>query len=275
MSREIVASALVGLAIAGAVGFLVARWVDPGHPAPTAISTTTTTIEPPPAHFSSPHETVLGPVAVVATDLQFDGEEVALEFEVASLAPVGDAASVTRVLGFGAIEEVPASELETVYLDRWTLITSSGEIPGTVATPEARTARFDVGSGFSLESVTGARLESYGLLVPVDTDFALEVGREVASVAPGVTARLLAVTEQATTIIQVELISERDFNSDTVAIAGVGPGWKSAVREAEGRPRWNLTYDRPQAPSPIPLRLHGAVWMTIESEAEILLDGIQ
>lgn len=275
MSREIVASALVGFTIAGTVGLLIARGSDTGQNTATSTSVTTTATEPPPAHFSSPHETVLGPVAVVATDVQLDGEEVALEFEVANLAPVGDAASVTRVLGFGAIEEVPAAELETVYLDRWTLVTSSGDFPGTVATPEARTARFDVGAGFSVDSITEVRVESFGLLVPVDTDFALELGSEASSVAPGMTARLLAVTEQATTIIQVELISERDFNYDTVALAGVGPGWKSAVREAEGRPRWNLTFDLPQAPFPILLRLHGAVWMTIESGAEISLGGIE
>ena len=167
------------------------------------------------------------------------------------------------------MEEVPPAELNTVYPDEWSLLTSNGDIPGTVATPEARTARFDVGSDFSLDAVTEVRLDSYGLLVPIDVSFELDLGSETAEVAPGISARLLAVTEQAATIIQVEIQSEREHNYDTIALAGVGPGWKSAVREAEGRPRWNLTYDSPTAPSPIHLRLHGAVWMTIESDAMV------
>ena len=126
-----------------------------------------------------------------------------------------------------------------------------------------------------MDAVTGVTLESYGLLVPVDSEIQLDADRQAATVAPGVTARLLAVTEQATTIVQLELMSSRDFNYDGLAVAGVGPGWKSAVREAEGRPRWNLTYDAPEAPSPIALRVHGAVWITIESDVDLNLGDEQ
>jgi hypothetical protein len=125
-----------------------------------------------------------------------------------------------------------------------------------------------------MDTVTGVRLDSYGLMVPVDSEFMLPLDNEATRVVPGITARLLAVTEQSgTTIIQIELRSERDFNYDNIAVAGVGPGWKSTVREAEGRPRWTLTYDSPETPSPIRLRLHGAVWMTVEANAEIFIAG--
>lgn len=275
MSRQIAASALVVFLLAGAVGWTLNRNGDTGETTPPSTTAASTTTEPPFAYFRSPHETVIGPAAVVVVDVRLDGEEVVLAFEIERLAPVADAASVTRFLGFGSVEEVPAADLETVYLDDWTLITSSGDFSGSTATPAARTARFDVGADFSMESVTAVRLESYGLLVPIDSEFTLDLGSEAVTVAPGVTARLVAVTEQARTIVQVELISEREFNADNLAIAGVGPGWKSAVREAEGRPRWNLTYDSPEAPSPIPLRVYGAAWMTIETQAEVSLEGGQ
>ena len=99
------------------------------------------------------------------------------------------------------------------------------------------------------------------------------MGSDSAVVAPGITARLLAVTEQAVTIVQVEVISERNFNYDNITVLGVGPGWKSAVREAEGRPRWNLTYESPQAPSPIPLEISGSVWLSLDTDIPVLLEA--
>ena len=271
MSRQVAVSALVAFLIAGGAGWLVSS--NSGSNETVATSTLIpATTEPPTAYFIRADETVIGPAAVVITDLQLEGEQAVLEFELERLAPVGDAASVTQLLSFQSVEEVPAAELETVFLDDWTLSTASGDVPGSVAAPSARSVRFHVGAGFSMDSVTGATLESYGLLVPVDTEIELDVDREAATVAPGVTARLLAVTEQATTIVQVEVMSSRDFNYDGLAVAGIGPGWKSAVREAEGRPRWNLTYDSPAAPTPIALRVHGAVWITMESAVDVALE---
>jgi hypothetical protein len=130
-----------------------------------------------------------------------------------------------------------------------------------------------VGPDFSLDSIEEVRLESYALFVPVDTAFSLDLDNDTVGVAPGITARLLAVTEQSLTIVQVEVRSERSFNYDNIRISGSGPGWKSAVREAEGRPRWNLTYDSPTAPSPIELRISGSVWIAIDDSSTILFEG--
>lgn len=240
---------------------------DPAATTTTVSQTAPTTV--PQAFFVDPDETVVGPAVVVPEDLQLDGEQVTLEFALSSLAPVGDAASITQFLSFQAVEEVPAADLDTVYLDRWVLTTAAGDVTGSVANPVARTVRFDVGEDFSLDAITSIKLDSYALLVPIDSEFVLSIANETAQVAPGITARLLAVTEQARTIIQVELISERNFNYDLVQLTGAGPGWRSAVREAEGRPRWNLTYDAPQAPDPIPLRIVGSIWVSVDSGAEV------
>ena len=273
MTRQTIAAAFAVFLLAGAGGWLLGRGPDGGDISVSSTTIAVSTIEPAVPSFMSPTETVLGPAVLVAKDLRLDGEQISLEFEMANLAPVGDAASVTRLLGFGSIEEVPPTELNTVYPDKWVLLTAEGEIPGSVATPEARTARFDVGRGFSIDAVTGVRLVSYGLMVPIDSEFSLALDSEATPIVPGVNARLLAVTEQSgTTIIQIELISERAFNFENVTVAGVGAGWKSTVREAEGRPRWNLTYDSPEAPSPLRLRLHGAVWMTVETEADVYIE---
>jgi hypothetical protein len=271
MARQTTLAALVAFLVAAAAGFLFSGR-DAAASTPVTVAPPGTTLAGPlEATFIQPGETVIGPAVVVATDLRLDGEQVILDFEVQSLAPVADSASVSRMLGFQLTEDIPPEELDTVYLDHWVLLTPTGEIPGSVANPSARTARFDVGPGFSLNSVTEVRLASYALLVPIDAVFALDLDNDVASIAPGITARLLAVTEQALTIVQVEVLSERSFNYDNIGISGSGPGWKSAVREAEGRPRWNLTYDSATAPSPIELKIYGSVWMTIEDDSPVLV----
>lgn len=269
MTKQTAVGVLAAFLVAAAIGFLL------GNRGATASTTPATSVpaasptESPQATFVQFGETVIGPAVVIATDLRLEGEQVTLDFEVESLAPVGDAASVSRLLGFQGIEDIPPEELNTVYPDNWELVTPNGSITGSVANPTARTARFDVGPDFSLNSVIEVRLASYALLVPIDSSFTLDLDNDSAVVAPGISVRLLAVTEQALTIVQVEALSERSFNYQNLRISGDGPHWKSAVREAEGRPRWNLTYDSPTAPSPIRLRISGSVWVSIEADAPI------
>lgn len=271
MGKQTAAVTLLVFFLGGAVGLTLGNRATAESVTVTTLSAIAPTTTVPVPFFVEPDETVVGPAVVIPGDLRLDGAQVVLDFTLSSLAPVGDAASVTQFLGFQAIEEVPAADLDTVYLDSWILSTTNRDVPGTVANPVARTVRFDVGEGFSLDSVKSVKLASYALLIPIEREFTLDLANEVAQVAPGMTARLLAVTEQARTIVQVELISERDFNYDHVALSGAGPGWKSSVREAEGRPRWNLTYDAPLAPDAIPLRITGSMWIPVESGAEVMV----
>ena len=233
-----------------------------------AAAGTTTTV--PEALFLGEGETVVGPVAIVAEEPILDGTQLVVRFEMANLAPTADSAEIVRQMGFGNSLVVPPQELITVFLHEWLLTTPAGEIPGGAANPNARSARFEVGDSFSLESIDKITLPSYALLTPVSSTLEL-AGGELVPIAPGISARLVAVTEQTNTIVQVELISEGAFSLDGLRVTGSGPGWLAAVREAEGRPRWNLTYDSTTAPEPIRLRVEGAVWINVEDPIEVVL----
>jgi hypothetical protein len=271
MNRRTAVGVLAAFMLAGAAGLFLGNRNAAASTPTTSTPPVVLSTAPPVATFVQAGETVVGPVAVVATDIRLDGEQVVLDFQLQNLAPLRDAATVTQVEGFGVREVLP-EDLETVYTDQWTLVTTSGDIPGTAANPSARAARFDVGPDFALNSIEEVRLASYALRTPIDADFALDLDNDNAHVAPGLTARLLAVTEQTVTILQVEVLSERNFNTDNIRISGRGPGWKSAVREAEGRPRWNLTYESGQAPSPIELRLSGSIWLPIEADIPVAVE---
>ncbi len=262
--------AVLTFAIALVVGSAIGSRSDTVSTTTTSPPRTTTTLEPR-AVFVSPEETVVGPVVIVATEPILDRNQVMVGFDLYTRAPTADVADVNQQLGFGNTLLIPPEDLNTVFIDRWVLRTVNGDIEGAAANPSARAARFDVGEDFDIGTVTEVAITSYAVLTPVSASVDLAVGSESAQVAPGVIARLLAVTEQANTIVQIELVSERGFNLDNMRIIGTGPGWLSAVREAEGRPRWNLTFDAETAPSPIAITVEGSVWVPVDEELPVSL----
>jgi hypothetical protein len=266
------AAAVVVFLVAIVIGVLLTgRSSDEPVVATTIAAASTTTTEPR-AVFVADGETIVGPVAIIAAAPYVDGTQLVVGFDVANLAPTGDAADVIEQLGFGSQVVIPPEELNTVYLDNWVLTAGGEQIDGTAANPSARAARFEVGPDFDLASVENIAISSYALLTPVSVELELGIGNESGRVAPGVTARLLAVTEQANTIVQVELLSDRGFNLDNLRVSGTGPGWLSAVREAEGRPRWNLTFDSASAPSPIRMKIEGSVWVTVNGSIDVSVE---
>lgn len=263
------AAAVAAFLVALIVGvFLAGDGTD--LPATTTMPVELTTPPPPVATFFAEGETVVGPVALVAAEPFVDGTQLVIRFDLVSLAPTADAADVEFQLGFGSTQVVPPQELITVFVDEWLLTTTTGEINGGAANPGARSARFEVGDGFDLSSIEEVAITSYAVLAPISASFEL-AGPESVPVAPGLNARLVAVTEQANTIVQVELIGTNGLSLDGVRVAGAGPGWLAAVREAEGRPRWNLTYDSPTAPEQIHLQVEGSVWIPVEGPMDVSL----
>ena len=267
MIRQIAAAVIV-FSLALVAGVFLAGIGTGESAVSTTLATETTTTIAPDAVFFGEGETVVGPVAIVAEEPFLDGTQLVVRFEMASLAPTADAAEVERQMGFGSSLVVPPQELITVFLREWLLTTPAGEVRGGAANPNARSARFEVGDGFALSSIEKVTLTSYALLAPVSSTLELAGGESVL-VAPGVSARLVAVTEQANTIVQVELISDNALSLEGLRVTGSGPGWLAAVREAEGRPRWNLTYDGATAPEQVRLHVEGSAWISVEGPIEV------
>lgn len=265
------AAAVVVFVFAAVLGTVIAgRGSNEAGPTSTVAPQTTTSAVPRP-FFVDEGETVVGPVAIIADAPYVDGTQLVVNFDIATLAPTADSAEVIQPQGFGSFLTIAPENLDTIFLDNWKMTANGSEISGTVANPSARAARFEVGNDFDIATIEKVEITSYALLTPVNSEIALAAGSESTSVAPGVTARLLAVTEQANTIIQVELTSERGFNLSNLRVTGAGPGWLSAVREAEGRPRWNLTFDSETAPSPILMEVEGSVWVVVGETTDVTL----
>jgi hypothetical protein len=269
MIRQTAAAVTVFL-LALMAGMFFAGIGTDGSAVSTTLTTESTTTIAPDAVFFDEGETIVGPVAIVAAEPFLDGTQLVLPFEIASLAPTADSAEVVQQMDFGSSLVVSPQELITIFPREWILTTSVGEVPGGAANPNARSARFEVGDGFALSSIDKVTMPSYALLAPVSSTLEL-TGGESAPVAPGISARLVAVTEQANTIVQVELMSDSAASLEGLRVTGSGPGWLAAVREAEGRPRWNLTYDGTNAPEPIRLLVEGSAWVDVEGTIEVVL----
>ena len=271
-----IAASIITFAVALVVGAWLASSGDIGQSSTTSPSTAAApATTAPTAVYVSPSETVVGPAIVVAGEPAVSGSQFAIEFDLIGLAPTGDAASVERQLGFGNTINVLPQDLETIWLDSWSLMVEGDRISGSTANPGARAARFEVGDGFDTTMIDGVVIDSYAVLAPLRADLRLGVGNESAVVAPGLTARLLAITEQTKTIVQIEMVSDRDFNLDNLRVSGIGPGWLSAVREAEGRPRWNLTHESSSAPDPLLIRVEGTSWIGVDESIPVVLGAGQ
>ena len=157
---------------------------------------------------------------------------------------------------------------------RWSLVTAGGVVAGETSNPSARAARFDVATGFQLGSIEAIRIDEYRLPVPINVEFELSSGVPQVEVAPGVSVSLTSVVDQGEqTIVQVEIVSAEGLNRENLTIEGVGPQWRSAVREAEGRPRYNLAATGGEVPEPLRLRARGFVWLPVIDPIELAVEA--
>ncbi len=215
-------------------------------------------------------ETVVGPAVMIPEGLSREGSEVVFRYDLATLAPLADVEPAWEFVSpqSGFVPADPA-DLDPIYPVRWSLVTAGGDIAGAASSPSARGARFEVGEDFQLDSIEAVRIDEYRIPVPIDVEFELSAGAPRVEVAPGVVVSLISVVDQGEqVIVQVEVVSDDALNRESLTIGGVGPEWRSAVREAEGRPRFNLRLGGEDRSGPLLLRARGFVWLPA---AEVVL----
>ncbi|HSJ72459.1 MAG TPA: hypothetical protein VLA29_12525 [Acidimicrobiia bacterium] len=271
----IVVAFALGAFAAGSIGVRVIREVRTAEGATSLPPSVTTTSQPQdPVTFQvSPTETIIGSAALVPTTLDSSGSSVAIGYDLVTLAP--HAGVESWMAFFVSVGGTEIGDLDHVYPRGWSIDTEGGSFPGGPANPTTRVARFDVEEGFSLSDITDVRITDAVALFPLDVPFTLSQDEPRREIAEGVTVELLNVSDQGTsTIVQVG-VSFDPLVFDAVFIDGDGPGWRSAVREAEGRPRFNLTWVGGGIPADIPLVMEAAVWVPLSGEFAVSLEGLR
>lgn len=261
----------------GALLGVLAGVVLTADPEAAAVETTTTSVTATTvaAVFVDSAETVIGPAVVIPEGLSLGDDEVEFRYELIPLAPTDGAQSVIEFLGFGNTRELQPEDIVPVWPARWTLESTAGDVSFESVIATSRTARFAVSDSFTVDQVTGVRLDAYRVRMPLDDRFTVSEGSGFEEVAPGVRVRLLdRVVQGDQTIVQVEADADIPDSLGLLMIEGYGGGWLSAVRAAEGGPRWNLRYDGNDLPAEIPLRVRGSAWVEIEQPTAITLGAV-
>jgi hypothetical protein len=272
----IVAAFVLGAVAAGSIGVRVIREVRTAEDA-TSLPTTSTTVEPPPqvTYQIDPHETLIASTALVPTALEITATEVAIGYDLTTLAPYGDLEPIEFFSGFGQTTVVEFADIDHVYPRTWVLETTKGTFPGGPANPSVRVARFAVDEEITAEDVLGARITEARAPFPLRVPFNLSEAEPRATITPGVTVELLNVSDQGSSfIVQVAILTE-DPDVESFFVRGDGPGWRSAFFEAEGRPRVNLTWVGGDLPTDIPLLADGTVLRSLDGDHVVSLDGLR
>jgi hypothetical protein len=228
-----------------------------------------------PTYQVDPNETLIAAAALVPSSMSAEDGAITISYELMSLAPSMGVEPMVEFLGFTSVETIPNEDLDHVYPRRWVIDTPGGPVEGGPGNESARVALFETDRTLATEDIESVRLieavAPFPFIVPVE----LSTGSPMVDVLPGVSVELLNVSDQgSTTIIQVA-IDVLDEAATHVFVAGEGPGWRSAVFEAEGRPRVNLTWAGGSVPSDIPLLVSGTAWVNIEGLFVVSLDGVR
>ncbi len=268
VSLTVVAFLLGGFA-AGGIGVRVIREVSTADATPLPLSATSTSAATSGFYQVDPNETLISSTALVPSSIEVAGDRLAIAYDLVSLAP-------RQSVAFSAPDVVVFNEdVAAIYPRRWVIETPRGSIEGGPANVDARVARFDVVEGFSVDEVESIRiveaLSPYSVEVPVT----LSDADPIVEVVPGVTISLLNLSDQgSSTIVQVAIDIE-DTEVADFFVSGDGPGWRSAVFEAEGRRRVTLTWAGGPLPAEIPLLATGSVWISVEGPFDVSLGGVR
>ncbi|GMR02714.1 MAG: hypothetical protein BMS9Abin20_1060 [Acidimicrobiia bacterium] len=261
---------LLGAFAAGGIGVRVIREVSTADAATSLPrSATSTTAATSRFYQVDPNETLISSTALVPSSIEVTGDGLAIAYDLVSLAP-------RQSVAFPNSESVVFEEdMSAVYPRRWVIDTPRGSIEGGPANVNARVARFDVVDGFSMDEVESIRiveaLSPYSVEVPVT----LSDADPIAEVVPGVTIKLLNVSDQgSSTIVQVAIDIEDPEVADFF-VSGDGPGWRSSVLEAEGGRRVTLTWTAGPLPAEIPLLATGSVWIPLVGPFDVSLEGVR
>ncbi len=254
------AAVAIGTLVGIAAG-LSAFWAIPPTEAPAAAATEATTTTAPVPEWFHPGEVVLGPAVLVPESLTIGSSEVAMRYRLEPITP----------------SAAPSDEdVDTAVLpDRWTLVTSSGEVAASTE-PWTRQVVFTLPADAQQVGVEGMRLDRYWIRSPVRVPVTLDLeSTPVAEVAPGVSIEIVRImSSSAGTQVVAGLLAEHSFTVSDLAVEGVGGDGLTSSVDQTGTGRWTVSFSTSEAPDPLRLVVRGVVWVPIDTSASIDIDEV-
>jgi len=262
-SRAFALAGLGGALVGITIGLLAWDTVaGPGgaEEAAMTVGAAESTSTPPAAHWVNARETRLGPAALVPTELELEGRQLLLSYEMANLAPLGG--SDRQIAGGGALA-APAS-----FTLRW----AGGEVSARVVAPTNRAVRFPLPDGFLYSQIEEIRIDSYWVAAPVRLPIDLpRDGGGWVPIGPGLGARIYQIVEQAENFLVIVELDGSAALLRGLAITGEAREWASSSSSMLGSPRWTLDYRGDDLPDPVPLVVIGIEWIELAAARSVAL----
>lgn len=264
------------LALAAALGagstLLGVALADDGDPAGPPLAPTTSTSAPPAEDgtwWHDPHETLIGPAAVIPETLTVDEGVATLSYLVEAI--------TTARHGF----VLESEDIPPVAPEGWELVTPTGSYHGTASRTRARQVRFEVDDTFAAEAVTAIHVTRHWMRIPYQYVVGIDgaVGAS-ATVDEGLVLTIDAVLEQAeTTLIQLDLEHPSEaFGATDVAdfwILESGPAWGPTNVNISAGGGYALTYLAPQLPDRVELSIWSSRWIPFATVTDLDIGGLQ
>lgn len=108
---------------------------------------------------------------------------------------------------------------------------------------------------------------------PITIPFSLSESIPVADIGFGYTVELLQVLDQGQTTVVELLLSNADPIAERLRLSGSGAGWSGAASDADLGERGRLTWTDGALPSEIRVDATGVVWVSVDGDVSVLLDG--
>jgi hypothetical protein len=246
-------------ALVGIIAMLFASSLLTGDSA--AMETTTTSTTAPVPEWFHPAEVILGPAILVPETVRFEPGAVSLRYRLEPITP--------SAVG-------PDDRVDTTVLpDRWTLTTSSGVVTASTD-PWTRLVVFRLADGTTADQIEGLRLDGYWIRSPFYTVVSVSPAESpVAEVAQGVSLEIVrTISSAAGSQVVAALASGDPFTVSDLTVEGASGDWVTSSVDQTGSGRWTLSFSTPEPPDPLALAVRGVLWVPIDADIAIDLDGV-
>lgn len=256
--------------VLGAALTALGLWLAPA-PGASETPTTTTTTPLDDTVWVEPGEVRFGNSVLIGRDLYLEGSRLRLEYDVVPLTAAYD-----RSDDHDVPTAVPAS---------FRAILDTGDVVDTpLLSPSAGSVAFEVPDGVTADDVETIRLTEWRIRVPVDVEVRMPSVKGASVTLPDGSLIILdTILEQSNgTILQFDYENppgawpqaRRSFMA-TPDFAGLGDGWRLASATMGLSRGFQLTWDGPEAPPEIALRVRIAPWQPVESDLDVPLPEAQ
>lgn len=268
---------LLGALAAGSIGVRVIREVGTAEGAtslPDQSSSTTTEAPVQPTYQIDPFESVISSTSLIPIGVTFVDTEFAIEYDLVTLVPHEGVDPFTYIQGFGDTITIEPGDFDHIWPRTWIIETEDDAFEGGAANLSARVARIEVDEGFSPSDIQSVRIVEALAPFRVEAPLTLSASEPRSEVYPGVTVELKGISDQGSSSIVLVEVERDDPETTFFFVNGDGPGWRSAVWQAEGGSVVNLTWVGGELPDEIPLVAVGSVLIPVDGPFEVTLEGL-